>query len=89
MPRFSAALRSSVAPVRRSRGLTQEQLARQAGVSRQTIAEIEGGDYNPSTVLALRLAALLEVPVEELFQLPEAEHAGLVALREAAGGGVA
>ncbi len=57
-----------------------------AGVSRQTIVEIERGDYNPSTALALRLAVLLSTPVEELFRLHPEEVATLVAKREAAAG---
>jgi putative transcriptional regulator len=38
-------------------------------VSRQTINAIEGGDYNPSVKLALQLAKILGVTVEQLFQL--------------------
>lgn len=53
-------------------GLTQEELAERVGSTRQTILAIEKGNYNPSVGLALRLAAVLGVPVEELFQLEEA-----------------
>jgi putative transcriptional regulator len=49
--------------------LTQLQLARLVQVSRQTINALETGKYRPSTVLALKLAAVLEARVEELFQL--------------------
>ncbi|HEX8026231.1 MAG TPA: helix-turn-helix domain-containing protein, partial [Candidatus Limnocylindrales bacterium] len=42
-------------------------LARSVGVSRQTISSIETGQYGPSTLLALRLAAALGRPVDELF----------------------
>jgi len=48
-------------------GLTQEQLAERAGVSRQTIISIEGGRYDPSLSLALKLASLLGERVEGLF----------------------
>jgi len=48
-------------------GLTQEQLAERAGVSRQTIISIEGGRYDPSLTLALKLASLLGDRVEGLF----------------------
>lgn len=48
-------------------GLTQAQLAKAVGVSRQTVVAIEGGDYAPSVYLALRIAALLDSTVEELF----------------------
>jgi putative transcriptional regulator len=75
-------VRSAVAAARRRRGLTQAQLAQLAGVSRQTVVEIEHGDYNPSVALALRLAVLLETSVHQLFQLPEAEVAALLAARD-------
>jgi len=48
-------------------GLTQEQLAERAGVSRQTIISIEGGRYDPSLALAMKLASLLGERVEGLF----------------------
>jgi putative transcriptional regulator len=51
--------------------MTQEALADRAGVTRQTILAIEKGNYSPSVGLALRLAAILGVPVEALFQLEE------------------
>jgi putative transcriptional regulator len=49
--------------------LSQEQLARAVGVSRQTISSIETGQYCPSAVLAFRLARVLDVRVDELFWL--------------------
>lgn len=49
------------------------ELARRVGVSRQTIYAIESGAYVPNTVVALRLARELEVSVEDLFSLGEAE----------------
>jgi putative transcriptional regulator len=54
---------------RAKRDWTQGELAERLGVSRQTIHAIESGKYVPSTVLALKLAQLFGVPVEELFQL--------------------
>jgi putative transcriptional regulator len=47
--------------------LSQEQLARAAGVSRQTISSIETGQYCPSALLAFRLAGVLAVRVDDLF----------------------
>mgnify|MGYP005813829543 FL=1 len=44
-----------------------------AGVSRQTISLIERGDYSPSVALALRLAQIFQVPVEEIFFLTDEE----------------
>ncbi len=56
--------------IRTDRGLTQAELAAQVGVSRKTVNTVENGVFVPSTVLALRLAQVLHVTVEELFQLP-------------------
>ncbi|HEX2186965.1 MAG TPA: substrate-binding domain-containing protein, partial [Chloroflexota bacterium] len=73
----SAALDSQVRARRILAGLSQQELARQAGLTRQAISAIEGGRYVPNTVVALRLARILSCRVEELFALPEAmaEHA--------------
>ncbi len=49
--------------------LTQEQLARKIGVSRQTVNSIEADRYVPSTILALRLSKLFGKSVNELFEL--------------------
>ncbi len=57
--------------VREARGLTQAQLAEAIGVSRKTINTVENGIYVPSTVIALKLAAVLGEPVEVLFALAE------------------
>ena len=55
-------------------GLNQAQLGQLVGASRQTISLIERGDYSPSVTLALRLAAVLGVRVEELFTYQEEER---------------
>jgi putative transcriptional regulator len=54
---------------RAERDLSQDQLARAAGVSRQTISSIEKGQYTPSALLAFRLAEALGMSVERLFWL--------------------
>jgi len=51
--------------------LTQQQLAEQVGVSRQTINAIESGKFIPSTLLALKIARTFRQPVEAIFQLEE------------------
>jgi putative transcriptional regulator len=51
--------------------ITQEELANALGVSRQTILAIEHGKFNPSVVLALRLALFFGARVEEIFILKE------------------
>jgi len=53
--------------------LSQEDLARIIGVSRQTVHFIERNKYVPSTVLALKLARHFQVSVEELFELEEGD----------------
>ena len=50
-------------------GLSQEELARRCGVSRQTINAIEAGKFIPSTLLALKIARLFRQPVESIFEL--------------------
>ena len=50
-------------------GLTQAELASRIGVSRKTINTIENGVFVPSTILALKLAGVLGVPVEQVFAL--------------------
>ena len=56
--------------LRKSAGLTQQELSESAEVSRKSINAIENGIYVPSTVLALKIAKTLKCPVEDLFQLP-------------------
>lgn len=56
---------------RAKKNLTQEQLAQKVGVTRKTINTVENGKYVPSTYLALKLAKVLDVSVEELFQILE------------------
>jgi putative transcriptional regulator len=69
---FSAdALRNTLREARAERGLTQEALADLVGVTRKTINTVERGRFVPSTILALRLARALGVPVEQLFELRE------------------
>lgn len=51
--------------------LTQEELAKKISVSRQTINAIEANKYVPSTVLALKMAAVFNKPVEQIFMLEE------------------
>lgn len=63
--------------LRQKRGISAAHLAKTVGVTRQTIYAMEAGSYVPNTAVALRLARALEVKVEDLFALPQAEPAGL------------
>ena len=58
---------------RTSRSWTQQELADRAEVSRQTIISLERGRYNPSILLAFRLARLLGTQIEDLFLYEEGE----------------
>ena len=51
--------------------ISQTELGELAGVSRQTISQIERGDYSPSVTLALKIAKVFEVPVEAIFTYEE------------------
>jgi putative transcriptional regulator len=53
------------------KNITQAELAEMIQVSRQTVNTIESGKYVPSTVLALKMAKVFEVPVEAIFELEE------------------
>ena len=48
-------------------GVNQTEMGKLAGVSRQTISQIERGDYSPSITLALKIAKICEVIVEDIF----------------------
>lgn len=53
--------------------VNQQEMGRLVGVSRQTISQIERGDYSPSVTLALKIAGVFEVPVEDIFWYEEEE----------------
>ncbi|MDO8560187.1 MAG: helix-turn-helix transcriptional regulator [bacterium] len=64
-------MKSSISELRRELGLTQEQLAISAGVTRQTIISLEQGRYNPSLGLAYAITrALKRRAIEDVFHLP-------------------
>ncbi len=64
-----ARLGNRLKEARAARGWTQAELAARAQVTRKTINTVENGVFIPSTLLALRLAAVLESKVEDLFFL--------------------
>jgi putative transcriptional regulator len=59
----------NIRTMREERGWTQEHLASLVQVSRQTINSLEAGRYKPSIMLALKLAQVFKVPLEEVFRL--------------------
>jgi len=64
---------NSLRVLRASRNITQEDLARSLGVTRQTIHAIEAGKYNPSLDLAFKMARYFETRIEDIFTYEE-EH---------------
>lgn len=64
-------MKNRVKEARQAKNLTQEVLANQLSVSRQTIISIESNRYVPSTLLSLKIARILEKKVEELFLLED------------------
>lgn len=60
-------MKNNIRSLRKEMGLRQEDLANRLGVTRQTIIAIENEKYNPTLALAIKLARLLNKPVEEIF----------------------
>ena len=52
-------------------GVNQQEMGTLVGVSRQTISQIERGDYSPSVTLALKIAKIFNVSVEDIFEYEE------------------
>jgi len=66
-------MKNSIKVERARNNITQAKLAEMTQVSRQTIHAIESEKYLPSALLALRLAKIFNVTVEEIFQLEEGD----------------
>lgn len=62
-------MRNNIKQLRKQAGLRQEDMASQLGVSRQTIIAIENDKYNPTLELAMKIARLLGLKVEDIFFL--------------------
>ncbi len=69
LPQLTIANRLNV--LRAERRLTQEQLAKDIGVTRATIVAIEGGGYNPSLELAFRVARYFDTDINAIFSVQE------------------
>ncbi len=66
-------VKNTIKVERAKKDLTQEDLAKRIGVSRQTINAVEKGRYVPSTLLALKMARIFETHVDSFFSLEEDE----------------
>ena len=66
-------MKNKLEELRKTRGISQEELADQLEVSRQTIGSLENGRYNPSIILAFKIARFFELSIEEIFIYDEEE----------------
>lgn len=66
-------MKNKIEAIRKERGIRQEEFARSMGVSRQTISSLENGRYNPSILLAHKIARYFGLTIEEVFIFEEEE----------------
>jgi len=67
------AVKNRLEEIRKQRGIKQEELANALEVSRQTIGSLENGRYNPSIILAFKIARYFDMGIEEVFIYEEEE----------------
>lgn len=60
-------MKNKLEEIRKERGITQEDLAKILEVSRQTVGSLENGRYNPSIILAFKIARHFEMAIEDIF----------------------
>ena len=60
-------MKNGLETIRKERGIKQEELAAALEVSRQTIGSLENGRYNPSIILAFKIARYFDMSIEEIF----------------------
>lgn len=60
-------MKNRLEEIRKAKGITQEELANALEVSRQTVGSLENGRYNPSIILAFKIARFFNVSIEEVF----------------------
>lgn len=66
-------MKNRLEEIRKERGITQEELAAILEVSRQTIGSLENGRYNPSILLAFKIARYFQMSIEDIFIYEEEE----------------
>ncbi len=67
-------MKNRLEEIRKQRGIKQDELAEAMGVSRQTISSLENGRYNPSVILAIKLARFFGTNVEDIFIYEEEQN---------------
>ena len=66
-------MKNRLEEIRKAKGITKEELANALEVSRQTVGSLENGRYNPSIILAFKIARFFDVSIEEVFIYEEDE----------------
>lgn len=66
-------MKNKIVEIRQERGIKQDELAKALGVSRQTISSLENGRYDPSILLAHKIAKMFGMSIEEIFLFEEEE----------------
>ena len=66
-------MKNRIETIRKERGILQDEFARSLGVSRQTISSLENGRYNPSILLAHKIAVYFGMAIEDVFIFEEEE----------------
>ena len=64
-------MKNKIEAIRKEQGILQEEFAKAMGVSRQTISSLENGRYNPSILLAHKIAKFFRMTIEEVFIFEE------------------
>ena len=67
-------MKNRLEEIRKAKGITQEELANALEVSRQTVCSLENGRYNPSIILAFKIARFFDVSIEEVFIYEEDQN---------------
>ncbi len=67
-------MKNRIESIRKERGILQDEFAKSLGVSRQTISSLENGRYNPSILLAHKIARYFGMTIEEVFIFDEEAH---------------
>lgn len=66
-------MKNKIENIRKEQGILQDEMAKALGVSRQTISSLENGRYNPSIMLAYKIAKYFGMTIEEIFVFEEEE----------------
>ena len=66
-------MKNKIENIRKEQGILQDEMAKALGVSRQTISSLENGRYNPSIMLAYKIAKYFEMTIEDIFVFEEEE----------------